>query len=1148
MKFLAKLFFSKHRKSQLTLYLFIGVSIICPLGTCAQKFSSLSVGEKGRLDPFLHFVIDKDTTTLQRMTRLMSVNGQAPEPTVDILIRTKPGVTRQELNQISSALILRTQAGDIFTAVVPISSLTSLATSDKIIFVSAAQKASPSNNVAKSSATDLGDYLGVSALSQGLGGYRGVEGQGVVVGVVDSGIDFRHPDFLTADNKSRLLFLWDQTTGAYPGTEWTKTQLDQQLSYVSCRTNITNCLLISERDVGSGHGTHVVGSAAGGHALFSGTAPKADIIFVKTDFIHYVDGVHYVFDYAESLGKPAVVNLSLQSQYGPHDGTSNEDRGIFNLIGPGKLVVAAGGNARGSGVHYSATIAGTNAFGLHIQQNISSGWLDLWHSGLDRYTVSVKVNNGASVSASNGNTVTGPSSGVSVTINNAAGGANPNNSDNEVVINLDGNLSTGWPITVTYTYTGGSGTKVVNGWCSTLGDDLKFDSPNDTMLIGSPGSSAGTITVGAYVSRNSWQSTEPNSYCISYPDGGIAAYPCAQDWPLGAMSSFSSPGPTRDGRIKPDISAPGAWIMSTLSQSASPEAYTVVYDGAHMAMPGTSMASPIVTGLVALQLQENPTLTLAQMKAVLVSHARKDSQTEYASPTPNYDWGYGKILGTPPAWPAPTGLIGVATSTVKIDWHQTVTAQNQLAVRIINAQTQTSYGDFIPTTTAFSLINLSTNTLYSTQVSVVNEAGASTSTATNAYTLAAQPLSQAFASVNSSSASVKWAANQNPAWTYFTLEASGTGFPTVATSSRTLISTATVSLIPNTSYYFRVKAENGQGIATAYTPTISTVTLAAVPLGLTLTRFSSATLVAEWPANSNPSDTQFELSFSSTNFITNISTPLAFSPASAVNQINLGGLAMETTYYARVRARNRLGTLSGFAAVSSFIPTNLTQSINPALAANMVFGNATLAIPPQAFPQTQSVTMQMPNSYPAATSLVASLAGCNSGVDITTDKNLQPEKRLTLTLTYSAAQATGLDESKFLIARYEPSRAVWVPYASTPNPATNQVTALIDHLSLFQIMMATPASSLSAAAIKIFPNPVHASRGQTMKFTGLPAGASIKIYTFQGELVRELITDASGIAQWDGRNAAGQQAASEVYLALIKAGGDTKTLKVMVER
>ena len=735
------------------------------------------------------------------------------------------------------------------------------------------------------------------------------------------------------------------------------------------------------------------------------------------------------------------------------------------------------------------------------------------------------------------------------------------------------------------------------------------------------------------------------------------------------------------------------------------------------------MATPLVTGIVALHLQENPDLTPAQMKVILRGQARKDNQTEaYGSlPTPNNDWGYGKVLGTPPAWPAPTGLIGVATSTVKINWHYTLTAQNQLGIRVSDAQTQAVYGDLTPATTTFDLINLSTNTQYSLKVSVFNDAGASTSTAagiytlaapptgyrlvsaqdtsiavqwganenpagtqyrldywtlggsttsvqgtatsatasgltasttyylrvnakngdniltassntlivrtlpaapanfsgtaqgvssitwtwgsvagatqykfypstggaaialtnpaliqsslstntaygahvsavnsgtesaltaiTTTYTLAADPVSQAVTSVGVSSASVTWGVNQNPAGTSFTSELSANNFSTVSASSRTVLSTAAFSsLTPNTSYYFRVKSENGQGLAGAYTPTIPAVTLAAVPSGLILTQISSSSLAAAWQWNANPLDTRFELNLSSDNFSAIISTPLPFSPASAVTQVNLTGLAMDTTYYTRVSARNRLGAVTGFAAASYFIPTSLVRTVDPSQRVDMMFGNAALAIPPQSFSQTLVVTMQWPNAFPAAASLAASLTGINSGVEITTDKNILPSKRLTLTLAYNAADAAGFDESQFVIARYEPARSVWVPYASTPNPAANQVTALIDHLSLFQVMMATPAGSLSGAAIKIFPNPVRPSRGQTMKFAGLPAGATIKIYTFQGELVRELAADASGIAQWDGRNSANQPAASEVYLALIKAGGDTKTLKVMVER
>ncbi len=447
-------------------------------------------------------------------------------------------------------------------------------------------------------------------------------------------------------------------------------------------------------------------------------------------------------------------------------------------------------------------------------------------------------------------------------------------------------------------------------------------------------------------------------------------------------------------------------------------------------------------------------------------------------------------------------------------------------------------------------IKLSTNTAYGARISAVNAGGESALTSTvTTYTLAAPPVSQAITRIGVSSASVTWAVNQNPVGTFFTLELSTDNFSTITASSRTALSTgAFSSLLPNVNYYFRVKAENGQGIYSAYASAISTVTFAAVPSALALTQFSSSSLAAAWQWNSNPPDTQFELSLSSSNFSTSISTPLPFSSASAVIQVNLTGLAMETTYYARVRARNRLGYTTAFSTASYFIPPSLVKTVLPSQQATLVFGNAALTIPPQSFSETLVVTMQFPSSFPAAASFASSLRGVNSGTEITTDKSILPSKGLTLTLNYSPAQAAGLNESQFVIARYEPSRAVWIPYASTPDPAGNQVTALIDHLSLFQVMMAAPTGSLSGSSIKIFPNPVHPSQGQTMKFTGLPAGATIKLYTFQGELVRELTTDASGIAQWDARNSANQPVASEVYLAIIKAGSGAKTLKVMVER
>jgi hypothetical protein len=730
------------------------------------------------------------------------------------------------------------------------------------------------------------------------------------------------------------------------------------------------------------------------------------------------------------------------------------------------------------------------------------------------------------------------------------------------------------------------------------------------------------------------------------------------------------------------------------------------------------MSAPLVTGIVALHLQENPDLTPTQMKAILSANARKDNQT---GPTQNDDWGYGKILGTPPAWPAPAGLTATAVSSVKLNWNYNLTAQNQLGIKVLDAVTQAVYDSLPASTTWFDLIDLSTNTQYSLKVSAFNEAGASTSTAASLYTLSAPPTGYGLVSVQDTSITTQWGGNQNPAgtqyrldystsggptssvqgteksatisgltasttyylrvnaingdnilapstntivvrtlspppgnltgtpqgvssitwawdsvdgatgykfytstggppietagpaltqtelstntayggrvsvvntggegaasamatvytaaaapvmprivsvgissvsafWetgqnpagTYFTLEFSADNFALVEASSRTVFSTAAaLGLLPNTTWYARVKAENGNGIITTYVAGGSTVTYAALPAGFSLLQTSSTSLRAVWDRNSNPGDTQFELSLSSTNFTLAISTPMPFSADSAVALADLTGLMTGTTYYARVCARNRTGITTGFVSDSRLLLPTVVQYIDPSIPETMIFSNATLKVPAQAFSGPVTLTMDVPSGFSAPASYAAALSGVSSGIEITPDRALQPLKQLLLTLSYSAAQASGRNESEFLIARYDPVRAIWVPYPSEPNPTANQVSALIDHLSVFQVMQASPAGSLASAVLNVFPNPVHLSRGQTMKFTGLPAGASVKIYTFRGELVRELRADSSGLTQWDGENLSGRAVASEVYLALIKSGSETKTLKVMVEK
>jgi subtilisin family serine protease len=125
---------------------------------------------------------------------------------------------------------------------------------------------------------------------------------------------------------------------------------------------------------------------------------------------------------------------------------------------------------------------------------------------------------------------------------------------------------------------------------------------SDRVKIGSPGASTSAITVGATLSRTHWQDATGKTWTMPGAPGDIAG--------------FTSPGPRRDAAPKPDFAAPGAVIVSALSSACSPEDRMVI-DGTHQGMMGTSMSCPIVTGLVALMLEGDQTLTPHAVRAGL---------------------------------------------------------------------------------------------------------------------------------------------------------------------------------------------------------------------------------------------------------------------------------------------------------------------------------------------------------------------------------------------------------------------------------------------------------------------------------------------------------------------------------------------------
>jgi subtilisin family serine protease len=525
---------------------------------------------------------------------------------------------------------------------------------------------------------------------------------------------------------TRIAGIWDHTLDASDldnnmaaapdgfsyGTYWSQAQI--QGGYATCLS----------RDY-DGHGTHVAGTAAGagwagGHdSNYTGIAPEATLYIVKFDFENeksrnsetaILDGINWIFQKASAAGMPAVINMSLGSDYGPHDGSTAEERGIDDLTGPDNIVVVAAGNA---GRVYSGP--GFETFGapIHGAGNTNTAsdivlemapdytptedtdfiFWDIWYPASDTMRVQITTPSGKKYPGSfrgpnrntwrtdgaNGGFYT-PEGTIFVANTSAtANGWDTDNGDNNLYIELSDNteseLAKGrWVIELIPE----SGTGSYNAWHGTSeslkktylwynsgttdhnwGDTSSVWLSNNKMTIGKPASALSVISVGAYQTKNSWAAREysdatdaTSSFSEVTQAYGIAPLDYYAPFTLEDIAPFSSRGPSRDGRTQPSISAPGVGIIAALSQTvlnAPGDNYyrrlnRVEFSGFYGALQGTSMASPHVTGVTAILLEQAKSLGLAptpeMIRDYIQSGARADNYTDV---TPNNDWGFGKI-------------------------------------------------------------------------------------------------------------------------------------------------------------------------------------------------------------------------------------------------------------------------------------------------------------------------------------------------------------------------------------------------------------------------------------------------------------------------------------------------------------------------
>lgn len=607
----------------------------------ALLFSS-ATALAGRLDVHLDRAADDATpATLQKLNRtgLVSlfarqVDGQE-EVFASVILEAPPTALRALRAQ---GVAVRTLLPNgIMTADVPVKKLRAVAALAEVGRIEAAGRVKMYNDLSNGLADDG------QGVTWGMNNDRTFDGSGVIVGVIDSGLDWTHEDFVIDGTRaSRILYYWDQSDHdddllpsgggwSFPyGHEYTSADFDNALSsFGSAWTEgvwdpIDDPLYpikAAARDY-DGHGTHVTGTAAGdgSGSGFQGVAPGSDIVFVKFDFdgdrnsdAAIIDGVDYIFKRAQELGRPAVINMSLGSDMGPHDGSTLEERGIDALTGAGKVVVVAAGNpgssnwsdslAWGFALHGSGDMASDpitfrfpafdSAYGTYV-------FFDGWYAGSDTCRVRVTTPSGKQYPSS----FSGPSrrtwtTGSGTTGYNTAEGAiivgnggdqfgwSMDNGDQELYIEISDYYGTKpatgeWIIEIIPTKTTPS-TGDYHAWYGVSSNLVwgyraepqprdptpKFGGreSDNAVTIGTPASADKVIAVAAYQTRNSWDyvygpgcSTTPGTQ--SY---GVYPIHYYDPYQLGELAYFSGRGPRRDGVLKPEIAAPGVGIASSLS-------------------------------------------------------------------------------------------------------------------------------------------------------------------------------------------------------------------------------------------------------------------------------------------------------------------------------------------------------------------------------------------------------------------------------------------------------------------------------------------------------------------------------------------------------------------------------------------------------
>lgn len=571
------------------------------------------------------------------------------------LMKTTPGVTLKgneahinvfiEMNGVPPSSLrdhgvqILSRAGNIYIARLPLASLAAVASLPGVARLESDAWVRPVLNLSI-------PHIRADEVWQD-GQYGNLQGEGVIVGMVDSGINLRHKNFIERGSEvSRVLRVWDMGdgTGPPPVSCMDYTVYPPQpiaCQGTECRPQEEDCAQVDDL----GHGSMVMGAMAGNgeadcpaesqESSCTGVARKGEIIVVKQGLwlaSEVIQGVDYVFQKADDLGMPAVVNLSLSWDGGSRDGNSLLERNLSELAGAGRIIVNSAGNDALEMGHARIVSNGDRRTVYFDCMPTTSDVVDVygWYDAPASGSVQVRVldfdanstgwvgfgdpdgvlDAGRGMATVQHNETSGNATGFTVTLE--SGTNRLQQSLWHIEVRNPGAAALGATVDLWVERTLEVGPS--SGNCPKPARFIK-DHQERLSTITPPCSANDVICVGSYNTRCTAQSLDFCTGCsLDYSSFGVNNCVDPGDLPeaFEDISSFSSLGPTRDGRERPLLAAPGNAILTPDERGS--DGYS--YGG------GTSFAAPHVAGTVALMLQADPGLEPKDVRDALRFSAR----------------------------------------------------------------------------------------------------------------------------------------------------------------------------------------------------------------------------------------------------------------------------------------------------------------------------------------------------------------------------------------------------------------------------------------------------------------------------------------------------------------------------------------------